>query len=461
MKNMKKLLALLLCAALALTLMAAAVFAEGDGEPEETAEAAGETESAEPEKTAGPGETKEASAPEDGMLVCAAGETLHAAEGLVLCEEGGMVYNGGATVYNDGGTVFNNFGTVFNNAGTTYNNSGTVYVNGGTVFNNAGTAYRNGGEMISNVGAPPEADDTPLEADDTPLEADDMPLEADDAPLEADDTPAENGPRYLRFAEEYSLFADYEGLSADDEGRLFLEDGAALRIRPMEGFEITEAESSSGSFAAQEDGSWLLSGVTESCAVTLAVRLAAPTAAPAGGVLVPGKEITLKAQPVALIRYTLDGSEPDGESEKYEGPITLEGSAVLKARAFLEGVESSGTLEAAYTIPKITPPEFEPVRAGYGKEGIASAAVRVENDGTEDITVKSVLLDGKNAASFTLSTQRGAVIAAGETDGETWTVTPKSYLRAGSYATTMIFTLEGGGRICVPISFTVEPKAAE
>ena len=491
MKKTQRLIALVMAGVLLLSLLGAAVFA-GDDETDETDRI--ETVGTNVPENAGADDDAEADETERAAIehtdgedaaFCRAGETLQASKGSVFCEEGGTVYNNGATVYNNGGTVFNNLGVVFNNAGTTYNNSGTVYVNGGVVFNNAGTVFANGGEVRDNTAAPAEKTAAPDEAAAVPDESERIdtaePAAPGEAAAEPDETErvgaaeaeesAENraaaaaeaqpGRRYLSFDGEYSLYADFGGMRADEDGRLYLGEDDELRVRPMAGFEITDARSSSGTFAAQEDGSWLLDDARESFVVTLSVRLAPPTASPAKGVFAPGREIKLKAGPGALIRYTLDGSEPDGNSEKYVGPIALERSASLKARAFLEGIESSESLETSYTVPKITAPVFENVQAGYGKEGtLQSVPAVVENDGTETVVIKSVKLDGKNAASFTLSTQKGGSVAPGETDAETWIVCPKSYLRAGTYGTTLIFTLSGGERIALPISFTVEEKAA-
>ncbi|MBB5353237.1 hypothetical protein HNR46_003492 [Haloferula luteola] len=52
----------------------------------------------------------------------------------------------------------------------------------------------------------------------------------------------------------------------------------------------------------------------------------------------------------AEIRYTLDGSTPDELSALYVGPISLSGSARVRARAFAEGFNASAFSEATYLI---------------------------------------------------------------------------------------------------------------
>ena len=60
-------------------------------------------------------------------------------------------------------------------------------------------------------------------------------------------------------------------------------------------------------------------------------------------------EVTSPA-PDAVLRYTLDGSNPDRESPIYEGPIVLTNSTVVKARLFEEGQLPSRTAEQPYII---------------------------------------------------------------------------------------------------------------
>ncbi|MEZ4697880.1 MAG: chitobiase/beta-hexosaminidase C-terminal domain-containing protein [Rhodothermales bacterium] len=65
----------------------------------------------------------------------------------------------------------------------------------------------------------------------------------------------------------------------------------------------------------------------------------------------------------ATIRYTLDGSEPNEGAAVYSGPVTLEESAAMRARAFKPGYTFSESASAAFTIDRPTAPVFllEPV----------------------------------------------------------------------------------------------------
>ncbi len=50
------------------------------------------------------------------------------------------------------------------------------------------------------------------------------------------------------------------------------------------------------------------------------------------------------------MRYTLDGSEPTEQSPEYTRPIKITGSALVKAKAFKDGLKSSITAVASYDV---------------------------------------------------------------------------------------------------------------
>ncbi len=60
--------------------------------------------------------------------------------------------------------------------------------------------------------------------------------------------------------------------------------------------------------------------------------------------------------PGAVIRYTLDGSDPDGGSQRYRAPITIDRTATLKARAFAPGLDDRFVASAAFTRAAPRPP---------------------------------------------------------------------------------------------------------
>ncbi|MBR0207980.1 MAG: chitobiase/beta-hexosaminidase C-terminal domain-containing protein [Oscillospiraceae bacterium] len=445
MKKLLKLLALLLVLALALSLPA---FAEG-GEPESGAQSE-ESEAAPAEEAAPAGEPEE---PGDGgevsPLVCGAGETMTVSEGAVICAEGGVVYNNGAAVYNNGGVVYNNLGFVYNNAGTTFNNSGTVYVNGGEVFNNAGTVVFNDGRLIDNAAAP--ADEAPAEeapAEEAPAEetpAEEAPAEeapAEEAPAEeapAEEAPAEEAPAEEAPAEE----APAEEAPAEE---------APAEEAPAEEAPAEEApaEEAPAEEAPAEEAP------AEETPAEEAPSEEAPVVDREAGVCPAGTTLTLSAGEGAVIRYTLDGSEPDEQSETYAEPIVLEKSAVLTACAWYEDGGKSAPLSADYTVPAVVGPVFEPLTQGYRLETIQSAAASVTNDGTQSFTVKAARLSGVDGGQFFLTWEKNVTLAPGETNDSAWVVKPRHKLPPREYNASLILILEGGETVAVPFSMTVE-----
>ncbi|GAE07091.1 O-glycosyl hydrolase family 30 [Paenibacillus sp. JCM 10914] len=88
-------------------------------------------------------------------------------------------------------------------------------------------------------------------------------------------------------------------------------------------------------------------------------RVKTPVIAPVGGRVFGVQSVIITTSTEeAQIRYTLDGSIPDGNSPLYSGPIPLEGTnetVVVKAIAFKEGALDSVLKSAAYefVIPSI------------------------------------------------------------------------------------------------------------
>ncbi len=69
---------------------------------------------------------------------------------------------------------------------------------------------------------------------------------------------------------------------------------------------------------------------------------------------VSSQEVTLQtATTDAIIRYTLDGTEPNENSEIYSGPLTITETTTLKARAFKPGWKSSNVFTGVYTIKEL------------------------------------------------------------------------------------------------------------
>ena len=87
------------------------------------------------------------------------------------------------------------------------------------------------------------------------------------------------------------------------------------------------------------------------------VAVSQPTITPVAGTFADSVKVTLKCPTAkAVIRYTLDGSEPTSSSIQYKTAITVTQSGTFKAKAFKAGFLASPTATADFTItvPRIT-----------------------------------------------------------------------------------------------------------
>ena len=416
-------LALVLVLVLLFCLIPAAMAAPEEAESPEPGEEEtlppeeGETEevTAEPEA-----EAEEAVEPEEEE------EAEDAAKPVTVAEEesyyaaaGELVYNNGGTVYNNGATVYNNGGTVYHNDGTVYNNAGTVYANGGTVYNNGGTVYTNGAEIYTFAGDVEEA--------------------------------RIYGSYLVKTAEDYSAFAELDGLTPEG----YLGKDQACTITPKEGFILLSAEADAGALTENEDGSYTLDQLDADVTLTLRFQPVAPTFDLEPGTYAEEKALTITAPEGTEIRYTLDGSEPEGEDALiYTEPVRLNEGVTVKAVAVAEGAEPSQPTVADFAFVTITAPAFEDAETGYNPP--AAAAFTVENAGAVDAVIESVALDGKDAACFTINTKVGATVKAGSTNDSSWTIRPVKGLEKGSYTATVTFTFDSGETVELEIRFTVK-----
>lgn len=337
--------------------------------------------------------------------------------------EGSTIYNNGGTVYNNGGTVYNNAGLVYNNAGLVYNNAGTVYANGGTVYNNAGSVYNNGAAVYTNDGA------------------------VDDSRV--------FGYHKVELAADYSAFADITVLESQlSSEALLIEEGAICTITPKAGYTISSAQAENCRLTRQDDGSYTLDNVEDDFVLSLSFTLEAPVSSLEAGTYKLPQSIELTAAEGADIYYTLDGSEPTPDSEKYQGPIDIEEGIILKALAVQEGAENSSITEAAYAVPQISAPEFEDLSEGY--RATEELGLVVDNSGLADARIQSVILSGDDAASFVLSRTSGGKVSAGAVDSTSWTLTPVYGLEKGSYSAIATFTFDSGDTQEFEISITVK-----
>ena len=94
--------------------------------------------------------------------------------------------------------------------------------------------------------------------------------------------------------------------------------------------------------------------------------VATPTFNPVGGTYSSAQIVTIQcATNGATIYYTIDGSEPSSWSTAYSGPIMVNVTTTIKARAFMwEYMMASETALATYEI-KVASPTFDPAGGAY------------------------------------------------------------------------------------------------
>ena len=346
------------------------------------------------------------------------------AEDIFYAYEGMIVFNNGGTVYNNLALVYNNGGTVYNNEGTVYNNGGVVYANGGKVCNNGGTVYNNNALVYSFDGEVEE--------------------------------PRIYGYYEFKFAGFYEPFMTFDGLVSEPGAeKMIVSEDSVCCIIPKPGFVITEAEADSGEIVWDEDGGLTLSGVTSDVTLSLTFQAEAPAFNMESGSYAEAKTIELSGPAGCELWYTTDGSVPvAGSATLYEEPFTVDAACTVKAISFTEGALASEPAVLTLSFPSFTAPEFDEAEEGYFQP--KAKAITVESDAQAVIT--SVALAGEAPDSFRLSTEVGRTIVAGRPDTTTWTIRPAAELEAGEYSALVVFTLDSGETVEVPVSFTVTAK---
>lgn len=370
-----------------------------------------------------------------------AAETLIDIENAAINGADETYYNNGDTVFNNGGTVFNNSGIVFNNGGVVFNNGGTVYNNGGMVYNNSGTAYNNGGVVEDNTAAAGA------------VKADAKPTEKNDASSETTAETETVAEYRITPAADYSDLITVDGMERDSKGGYIIESDAVGVIKPIFGVTITEATTTAGACTLTDDGSILLERVDRDGKLTLKFKTDAPTITPASGSYGDDVEITINAPDGADIYYTTNGATPTKSSTKYTKPFEIEKSTTIKAIAIIDGAKQSDTAEENYVFPAVGDVDFGKVSVGYTE--IEAMPVVVKNTGLAKLKIISAALAGDDKDSFTLSTEKGATVATGQSNEKTWLVTPKTGLRVGEYEAEVVFILDSGDSVEASVKLSV------
>jgi RHS repeat-associated protein len=174
---------------------------------------------------------------------------------------------------------------------------------------------------------------------------------------------------------------------------------------------------------------------------------ATPMASPAAGLY--GADIAVElatASPVtgARFHYTLDGSEPTDASALYTGPITLNQTTTLKAKAYANGYVESGTLVAAYTFDN-QPPVLSALTFNGGAVPatiMASGSLGITATDASGIQRVAFHLDGTLLANDTIGADGFTAPFSIEavTDGAR-TLTVQAWDNAGTPSAVSTFTL--------------------
>jgi alpha-tubulin suppressor-like RCC1 family protein len=133
--------------------------------------------------------------------------------------------------------------------------------------------------------------------------------------------------------------------------------------------------------------------------------VAAPTADPPADTYDEPQLVSLTSTtPGALIRYTLDGTDPLWSSPLFTKPLLIDWSVTLKAKAFLSSWTQSSTTTAAYTInvtDTAEPVTFDPPEGRYATAqtvtlttGTSGATIYYTTNGDDPTTSDSSVSSG-------------------------------------------------------------------
>ncbi len=130
------------------------------------------------------------------------------------------------------------------------------------------------------------------------------------------------------------------------------------------------------------------------------VQVAVPTFSSSGGTYYSPQNVVIQCDTAgAIIRYTIDGSEPTATSNVYMGPILVNSTMTIKAKAFVDGMSVSATATATYTV-KVATPAISPVGGSYSVAqnvviqcDTAGAIIRYTIDGSEPTNTSTVYTD--------------------------------------------------------------------
>ena len=158
--------------------------------------------------------------------------------------------------------------------------------------------------------------------------------------------------------------------------------------------------------------------------------VAAPTFSPAPGTYSSTQSVTIASTTSgATIRYTTDGSTPNGASAVYTGAISVSSTTTIRAIATASGMSDSPVNGGTYTISIVVPPEtvatptFTPAPGTYSSaqsvtiaSNTSGATVRYTTDGSTPNGSSTIYTGAVSVNSTT--TIRAIATASGMTDSQ-------------------------------------------
>lgn len=180
--------------------------------------------------------------------------------------------------------------------------------------------------------------------------------------------------------------------------------------------------------------------------------VATPVANPTGRIFVDPIQVALTVStPGAVIRYTVDGSEPDSTSPVYTVPLTFAATTTLKAKAFLANWVPSAVMTEVYTdASTLVPPVANPVGGGFvGSQtvtlmvpGHVDAVIRFTTDGTEPTATSPIY-----TAPLTFTANTTLKAKAFKTDWKPSQVMVEVYVRLSATVNAVYVDFDGNGSI--------------
>jgi hypothetical protein len=142
------------------------------------------------------------------------------------------------------------------------------------------------------------------------------------------------------------------------------------------------------------------SSIASAAYVINAPVAAAPTASPAAGTYTSVQSVSLSSTtPASTIRYTTDGSAPNGSSSVYSTALSVGTTQTIRAYAAASGYTDSSIADHAYTInlPQAATPTCSPAAGTYSStqsvalsSATSGATIRYTTNGTDPTSGSTV-----------------------------------------------------------------------